>query len=109
MEVHGPERLRSLFLLDGASKPILLIGAGASQKSGIPLSDGIVELASKWAYCQSTGNHPDNPIVKRSDWLRWLQNHPWYRRDGSAADNYSAVIENLLKPRESRREFFLRL
>ena len=109
MEVQNPERLKSLFLNDAASKPVLLIGAGASQKSGIPLSDGIVEMAARWAYCESTGNHPENPNVKRSDWLRWLQQHAWYRRDASAADNYSAVIQNLLKPRESRREFFLRL
>ncbi|MCE5309149.1 MAG: SIR2 family protein [Acidobacteriales bacterium] len=47
--------------------------------------------------------------MKRSDWLRWVQSQPWYERDASAADNYSAVIENLLQPRENRREFFLQL
>ena len=108
MEVQTTERLRSLFL-DGACKPILFLGAGASLKSGIPLSDQIVERAAKWSYCLCKGHHPDDPSVKRSDWLRWLQAHEWYRGDATPADNYSEVIHNLLQPRDSRREFFLRL
>jgi hypothetical protein len=107
--VHAADRIRSLFLQATGAKPILLLGAGASKKSGIPLSDQIVEIAAKWTYCQAHGRHPDDPDVKRSDWLRWLQEHAWYERDASQADNYSAVIQNLLQPRENRKEFFLRL
>jgi hypothetical protein len=106
---HTADRLRSIFLQDNSCKPIILIGAGASVKSGIPLSDQVVEIASKWSYCQANGHHPDDPNVKRSDWLRWAASHVWYRNDLSTADNYSAVIHHLLQPRENRREFFLRL
>src|SRR5262245_48528720 len=109
MEVQTVDRLGSLFLADNGSKPVLLLGAGASLKSGIPLSDHIVERAGRWSYCQCNGFHPDDPSVKRSDWLKWLQAHTWYRQDHSAADNYSAVIHHLLQPRDNRREFFLRL
>jgi hypothetical protein len=107
--VQTADRLRSLFLQDNGSKPVLLLGAGASVKSGIPLGEQIVEIAVKWSYCQANGHHPDDPSVKRSDWLRWVQNHAWYQRDVSSADNYSAVIHNLLHPRENRKDFFLRL
>jgi hypothetical protein len=109
MEVQTVDRLRSLFLNDNGSKPVFLLGAGASQKSGIPVSDQIVERAAKWSYCLCNGRHPDDPNVKRSDWLKWLQAHPWYRQDLTSADNYSAVIHHLLQPRDNRREFFLKL
>jgi hypothetical protein len=91
------------------ASPIILLGAGASLKSGIPLSEQVVEIAARWAYCHSQGYHPDDPSIKRSDWLRWLQAHTWYERSGNTEDNYSIVLENLLQPRENRKEFFLRL
>ena len=109
MLVQTADRLRSLFLQDHGSKPVILLGAGASVKSGIPLSGDIVDIAARWSYCQASGLHPDDPSVKRSDWLRWLQAHPWYNRDVNAEDNYSAAIHNLLQPRENRKDFFLRL
>lgn len=109
MLVQTTDRLRSLFLQDNGCKPVILLGAGASLRSGIPLSEQIVEIAARWSYCQANGRHPDDSSVKRSDWLRWVQHHTWYRQDASAADNYSVVIHNLLQPRENRKEFFLRL
>lgn len=109
MELQPSDRLRSLFLQDAAARPIIMIGAGASQRSGIPLSDQVVEIAAKWSYCQSNGHHPDDPAVRRSDWLKWLHRHSWYQQAATAADNYSAVVHNLLQPRDNRREFFLRL
>jgi hypothetical protein len=107
--VHTSDRLRSLFLQDHSSKPVILLGAGASVKSGIPLSGDIVEIAAKWSYCQVKGLHHEDPSVKRSDWLCWLREHSWYKSQETAADNYPSVIHNLLQPRENRREFFLRL
>ena len=109
MQVQTVDRLRSLFLQDTNCKPVILLGAGASVKSGIPLSDQIVGLAAKWSFCLANGHHPDDPNVKRSDWLRWVQKHSWYKTAQSASDNYSEVIQHLLQPRENRKEFFLRL
>lgn len=109
MQVQTSDRLRSLFLQDHSSKPVILLGAGASVKSGIPLSGEIVERAAKWSYCQSKGVHPDDPAIKRSDWLGWLHGHSWYKSEKAPADNYSETIQNLLQPRENRRDFFLRL
>ena len=47
MQVQTSDGLRSLFLQDHSSKPVMLLGAGASVKSGIPLSGEIVERAAK--------------------------------------------------------------
>ena len=102
------ERLNSLFNPQ-KPKPILLLGAGASVKSGIPTSDELVERAARWAYCDHHGYHSDDPTIKRSDWLRWLTAHAWYNNDTSTAENYSATVEHLLQPRQARKDFFLRL
>jgi hypothetical protein len=41
-------------------------------------------------------------------WLRWLESHSWYEGSQNTEDNYSIVLENLLR-RETRKQFFLRL
>jgi hypothetical protein len=101
--------LYSTLVRRGEPDAVVLLGAGASLKSGIPLSGTITELAARYAWCQSAGRHVSDPTVKRSDWIPWLHSQPWYRRDESPADNYSEVIEYLLRPREERKEFFLRI
>jgi SIR2-like protein len=88
---------------------MVLLGAGASLKSGIPLSEQLVEIAARWAYCRDHGLHPDDPNVVRSDWFQWLQERAWYRTDLGPADNYSAVVDELLQPRQARKDFFLRV
>ena len=107
--MQSSERLKSLFLQSNLASPILLLGAGASLKSGIPLSGQVVEMAAKWAYCQGQGFHLDDPSVRRSDWLKWLERHSWFDGAQQIEDNYSAALENLLQPRENRKQFFLRL
>lgn len=108
--VKGPvDRLYTLFRPDTKPKPIVFLGAGASVRSGIPTSDQLVEKAAKWAYCETLGLHLDDPGVVRSDWLRWLHGHSWYRQDAPTSDNYSAVVEHLLQPRQARKDFFLRV
>lgn len=88
---------------------MLLLGAGASVKSGIPLTGEIVERAAKFAFCRCTGRHPQDAAVVRSDWLSWLQGHEWYQREKSAEEHYSEVIQNLLVPRQVRKDFFLQI
>lgn len=55
------ERLKSFFLQANLATPVLLLGAGASLKSGIPLSGQVVEMAARWAYFQEQGFHLDVP------------------------------------------------
>jgi hypothetical protein len=93
--MQSSERLKSLFLQSNLASPILFLGAGASLKSGIPLSGQVVEMAAKWAYCQGQGFHLDDPSVRRSDWLKWLERHSWFDGAQQIEDNYSAALGNL--------------
>lgn len=100
-------RLRSL-LLDGAD-PVLLLGAGASVKSGIPTAASTVERIARWAWCKDNGRHPDDFAIRRSDYWPWFTALPWYRQDVPVADLYPEAIHNLLGVKRDRREFFERL
>lgn len=88
------------------SDPILLLGAGASQKSGVPLNGELVELAAKWAYCRSHHRVPDDPTIRRSDWLPWLQDLSWYNPQQPLENQYTHAIPRLLPSIEERRAFF---
>lgn len=101
--------LYSVLTQSAGPDAILLLGAGASVKSGIPLSSELVERAAKWAYCRAIGRSVEDPAIRRSDWFPWLQRHKWYRSDLQPVDNYSTVIERLLQPREDRKKFLLQI
>ena len=100
-------RLRSL-LVRGPD-PIFLLGAGASVKSGIPLAHDMVEKIAKWRYCLDHGLDPEDLSLRRSDWYPWLKMQTWYREDGEQADNYPDAVENILQPRQTRKDFFLEM
>lgn len=85
--------------------PIVLLGGGASVRSGIPSSAELVERIARWAYCRSHARHPNDPTVKRSDWLPWLHKQSWYRRSASPTTNFAEAFDRLLQPREARIEF----
>jgi len=94
-------------VLTGSPYVVTLLGGGASVKSGIPLSEGLIEKAVRWQYCRSKGLSFDDPrvVLRLSDWMPEFRRHPWYK-DGPLGDNFPAVMRHLLQPRESRREFF---
>jgi hypothetical protein len=96
-------------VLTGQPSAVVLLGAGASLRSGIPLAGGIVEKAARWAYAREHGRAEEDPRLQRSDWLPWFKKLPWYDNAASFADNYPFVIENLLQPRHARAEFFRKL
>ena len=100
-------RLRSLFVR--GSDPIFLLGAGASVKSGIPLAHDMVEKIGKWGYCLENGLDFEDPRLRRSDWYPWLRRQKWYREDREQADNYPDAVENILQPRQTRKDFFLEM
>lgn len=96
-------------LLTAQPAPVVLLGAGASVKSGIPLAGQVVEKAARWAYAVAHGRSPDDPRLSRSDWLPWLEGHTWYRKEAQAYDNYAAAVDNLLQPRQARADFLRQL
>jgi hypothetical protein len=97
------EHLYSIFT--NTPNSVLLLGGGASQRSGIPLSEGLVEKATRWHYCLTNGLDFADFRVKRSDWLQLLKKQPWFK-PSSLVDNFSLVIHHLLQPRDNRKEFF---
>jgi NAD-dependent SIR2 family protein deacetylase len=93
-------------LLSAETKPVFLLGAGASVKSGIPLAGALVERIVRYAYCKAHNRKIHDPTLMRSDWLPWLESQQWYRRDVPQADLYPLAVEYLLQPQRNRKEFF---
>lgn len=102
-----PGRLRTLLLEH--KDPVLLLGAGASIKSGIPAAGSTVEQLARWAWCKDNGRHPEDPTVRRSDYWPWLQKQIWFKESVNLADLYPAAVDALLGVRSDRREFFDKL
>src|SRR4051794_24507991 len=101
-------RVGGVILSSEGPRPLMLLGAGASMKSGVPLADDLAALAARHAYCREHGIDPRNPAVKRSDWMPWLRSaHSWFDEGIGLSDQYPKLVERLLQPREERREFFL--
>jgi hypothetical protein len=101
------ERVGAEMLRAEGPDVVLLLGAGASRKSGVSTADQIAEWACRWAYCRKIGRSERDPTVVRSDWWSWLERERWFVRERPLVDQYPQIIEELVQPREARREFFL--
>lgn len=108
VDVTTTARLGQL-IADGKPDPILLLGAGASLKSGVPLAGTLAELAIRHAYCREHALNEDDQSIRRSDWHDWVGKKSWFEASVSMADQYPTVVQRLLLPRADRREFFLRI
>lgn len=95
-----------LSLLQDGSKPILLLGAGASKQSGIKLVAELVEEIAKWGYCQANGISILDPRLTQSDWRKWLEKFTWYSDDFNSL--YPTIVDQILTPRQARKDFFLK-
>ena len=87
-------------------QPVVLLGAGASKKSGIPDARETVNRAAKWAWCKDHGRSILDLSVVNSDWQPWLESRPWFHNGVGLADQYPIAIDNLLGIADDRREFF---
>jgi hypothetical protein len=52
--------------------PVILLGAGASINSGIPMSEEVVRLAARRAYCFNFDLKIEDPTIKEADCLTWV-------------------------------------
>src|SRR6185437_4064531 len=104
-------RLCSLLKPDNDARPTFLFGAGASFSSGIPLAAEGVKRLAKQAYADFVlGGKTPVDQVKPSEWITWLQGHPWFvHGEENVAENFPLVIEYLLKPQAYRRRALLDL
>ncbi|WP_126245882.1 ATP-binding protein [Chitinophaga rhizosphaerae] len=96
-------------LLKETPKPVILLGAGASVTSGIPLASEVVSKAARWAYARQNGKNPDDPRITKSDWYPWLTNQTWFKEDAYLADLFPDAVENLLQPQKIRKEFWIKI
>src|SRR5918999_2940918 len=100
-----------LLCKDRPSRPVFLLGAGASYRAGIPLADEAVKRIARAAFHRQAAGGRSNPNwAKPSDLTRFLENCPWFIREPvRLAENFPRAVEHLLVPREFRREFFLEM
>ena len=96
-------------LLKRDIRPVILLGAGASARSGIPLTDALVTEIAKWGYCKTHARDMDDPTLMLSDWAPWQSKQPWFRHDVHRSENYARAVEAVLQPREDRKSFFQRV
>jgi len=108
LAIHQPDCLDRILRGDQPPDAVLLLGAGASVKSGVPLAGQMVSMAAKWAFCGEHGLSFDDPSITLSDWKPWLTQQSWFDATKPLEDHYPQSIQRLLHPRESRRAFFLR-
>lgn len=89
----------------------MLLGAGASFRSGIPLAEESVRRIAQAAYARvKLGLRVHDSRVMLSDWLPFLQSQSWFIQDPTRfAENFPLAVEHFLVPREFRREFFQEL
>lgn len=91
--------------------PVLLLGAGASFRSGVPTAAEAVKQVARLVYSERElrGFRPPER-VKPSEWETWLQNFPWFvRGEDRLAENFPLVVEHLLTPAEYRKRVILDL
>ncbi len=111
--VTGPmrvkvSRLKSILIDDSKPRPVFLLGAGASVKSGIPLVRDLVQQIARVGYCHDQGWDYRDPRPQQSDWLQWLKAQSWYDEAAPLEVTYPQLVERVLVPKQVRKDFFQR-
>jgi hypothetical protein len=103
--------LSALFRAVNEVRPVVLLGAGASFRSGVPLAAEAVRRIAKAAYIrQVLGGRAHPSQVKLSHWMTWLGGQDWFvKGEDRLSENFPLAIEHLLRPDEFRREVILDL
>jgi len=90
-------------------RPVWLLGAGASFRSGVPLADEAVTRIAREVYAKQHFGTNSTARVMPGDIARFLAEQPWYIKDPNRrGDNFPLAVRQLLVPREYRRDFFSR-
>ena len=102
-------RLACEFEVTQSARPVFLLGAGASYRSGVPLAAEATHRIGREAFArQRLGTHAIAG-VKPSDYQPFLAEQPWFIKGAAAfAQNFPLAVKHLLTPASYRREFFAR-
>ena len=95
--------------MNSGREPVLLLGAGASVTSGVPLAGDIAMQALRWAMAMQRGGSPKDPRIRDADVKLFMENQTWYDPGISTEDLYQNALQLVNSPRELRRDFLLEM
>lgn len=97
-----------LFRSHHKSRPLLLLGAGASYRAGVPLAAETVKRIARASFAvHIKGMDWRHCNIPLSDWMRHLKDQSWFIPDPERlAENFPLAVKHFLNPQEFRREFF---
>ncbi len=103
--------LVSIFSPQNEARPTLLLGAGASFSSGVPLADESVKRIARRYYAERVlGSIVPPEQVKTSEWMAWLSGQTWFIRDPSRlGENFPFAVKHFLQPQAYRQKVLLDL
>jgi hypothetical protein len=107
----APKTLSALFRASNEIRALVLLGAGASFRSGVPMAAEAVKRIAKAAYLRrELGGRVHPSQLKLSQWMPWLTGQNWFiKGEDRLAENFPLAVEHLLTPDEFRREVLLDL
>ena len=102
-------RLTIVFNGRQLARPVFLLGAGASARSGVPLAADATRLIVREARSLQL---PGKNVVSGSnaiDYMAFLSSQPWFTKGSEAlAENFHLAVKYFLTPDSYRRDFFAR-
>jgi hypothetical protein len=106
MQRRSIEELSGLFRPEEAVRPVLLLGAGASFSSGVPVAGEMVRQIARYALASERGRNPEvSTDIMESDVRRFLKRQTW-GAGGNLPEMFPYAVQELLTPTTKRRTFF---
>ncbi len=96
-------------LRQSGTEPVIMLGAGASVKSGIPLASDMAHQALRWAMALGRNQQPEDPRIRESDVRVFLESQPWFETSSSVDSLYQNSMQLLNTPRGLRRTFLMEI
>jgi hypothetical protein len=83
--------LASILNPHNEARPTVLLGAGASFSSGVPLADESVKRIARRYYAERVNGKVLPEQIKTSEWLAWLAEQTWFIREPARlSENFSS-------------------
>lgn len=107
MTIKSIRELVYFFQPERDARPILLLGAGASFRAGVPVASEMVSQIARFSYAiKELGMSPDHAVgIMEGDIQRYLKQQSWYK-DGQPGEMFPYAVEHLLTPSSVRKAFF---
>jgi len=98
-------QLAALFRSDQLTRPILLLGAGASFKCGVPTAADLVQqIVRLGCAIEKFGDERRVVHVTPTDTKSYCQRQAWWKAD-HIADCFPSAVQEVLRPPERRRRW----